>query len=102
MKNPVERCIELARKYHGNKDIQLLIMEMEKVNREVFGPLKRPYKFELRKSKDAQFYGVLVSPNGKIMDQTETMVQKASVVKNFRKRQSAYSTAEITDKTKKA
>lgn len=59
----------------------------------------RSYKLHIKRSRNKQFFGILVAPNGETMDHTETMTTKSAVKKNFLRKQKAYATAVIVDDT---
>ncbi len=56
---------------------------------------KRPYTLMVKRSEDKQFYGALLSRNNKVMDTTETMKNRRSIVKSFETRQIAYCFAQV-------
>lgn len=56
-------------------------------------------KFKIKRSADKQFYGELVSTNGKVLHTTETMHSKANVKNNFESTKKSMLSAVIIDDT---
>lgn len=100
MENPIDKFIKEIERMQAagtlTGEVDTLIHIGRKIEKDVFGILKRPYRFEVWQSKkNKQWLGRLVGPNGKIMDSTEPMKARASVLKNFRRKQAAYLCAEL-------
>lgn len=78
-------------------EVDALTQFIANLEKKTFGQLKRKYRFQVHRGKDNQFYGRLVAPNGKTMDDTEGMVSRASIIKNYRRKQVAYLCSELED-----
>lgn len=60
---------------------------------------QRLSKFEIHKADNGQFYGVLIGRNGEILSTTETMHNKADVLKNKKAQKAAFAGLKTIDLT---